>query len=170
MLERIVRIRRFGGDLSGRGKIGTVPAPTQVLHQLHRRKHLIDVQRVQRYLIVEQCGLSNHYVDVGIDAGIVAVYFEIEILLRGSDGLLLLEDLLRVDARGGQRILDLQEGGEDRLPVIGEVGVVDGHVLVELGAVEPAVEENLGDGRANGPDAAGPVRDVLEESGLGSAA
>ena len=53
-------------------------------------------------------------------------------------------------------VFHLLEGGERDLPIVGEVGVVLGLVLVQLGAVEETVEDDLRNRRPDGPDAAGP--------------
>ena len=67
-------------------------------------------------------------------------------------------------------VFHLLEGGEHDLAVGGEVGVVLGHVLVQLGAVEAAVEDDLRNRRADGPDAARPVEEVRQRGALESAA
>ena len=58
-------------------------------------------------------------------------------LLRGCGGLVLLRGLLLEDAEGDEVVLDLLEGGEDGLAVVG-----DGRVVVGDGL--------LGDGRGGG--------------------
>jgi hypothetical protein len=72
------------------------------------------------------------------------------------------QNLLRISTHGGQVILDLLESRENLLTVRGDIGVIRGGVLVELRATESAIKNSLGDGRPNRPEAAWPLKEVLE--------
>ena len=113
-------------------------------------------------LVAEERVLQRDDIDVGIDAGLITAHLQVERALRGLDREALLLDLLGIDACLGQIVLDLLKGGEHGLPVGGDVGVVDGDVLMQLGA-KRGVENGLRKGRSDGPETAGPVSNALEE-------
>ena len=114
------------------------------------------------------CAVTTFY--IWINARLIALHFQIEKLLRRLDRILLRKDLLGIDAGCGERIFHLLECGEDSLAIGGQIGVVDGFVLVQLGAIEPAVENDLRSGWSDGPEAAGPVEEVLEARAFEAAA
>src|SRR6202044_3759162 len=95
----------------------------------------------------------------------VANQLKIEIILSILYRCLLADDLLRVDACLSHGVLDLLERIEDGLAIGGEVGVILRLVLMQLGAVQEPVKDDLRDRRPERPDAAGPV----EEAGQGRA-
>src|ERR1700677_584117 len=61
-----------------------------------------------------------------------------------------------------QKVFHLLEGDQDRLPIIGDIPVIDSHELAEI-RFQGSVEDGLGKGGTNGPEAAGPVSQMLEQ-------
>ncbi len=79
IFDRGLCLRRLLRHLCGRRQLRPVPTPAQRLNQLHRRRHLLDLQVGQSLLVGEQCGLRDGYIDVGIDARIVTRLLELHV-------------------------------------------------------------------------------------------
>ena len=82
-------------------------------------------------------------------------------LPRRRQGLGLHRRLLRQDGGGGEVVLHLLEGGEDRLPVGAEAFVVDGAGLPDLGADLAGLEQGHDRPGAERPDFIRRVEEVL---------
>ena len=106
--------------------------------------------------------MGDENVEIGVHACFVASLREGEKLPGRLHGLFLLLDLLGKNANRRHGVFDLLESSEDRLAIGGDVRVVDGDELVYGGAAEAGIENRFGDGKANGPETAGPGEEILE--------
>src|ERR1700722_660248 len=94
-LKLRIRLARGLGDLLWRGQLRGIPTAPQGLHQLHRTRHLLDLQAVHGLLVAEYGVLQRDHIDVGIDAGLIPAHLQIERGLRRRHRGALLLDLLR---------------------------------------------------------------------------
>ena len=108
----------------------------------------------------KQRGLPGNDLEVGIDAILVAGIEEVERLLRRVGGVVL---LARFDLEIVQRVqvvLNLLEGGERGLAIGGDGAIVLRERDIGGGAPAAVIEEGLGEGGADGEEAAGPGKPV----------
>ena len=96
-------------------------------------------------------------VQIGIRSRFVSFDFEIQCLLGGHNGILLLPRLFCKIAQTRKIVLDLLKRGENSLPVTGNGGVICGFgALAPAAPRRPKSNSGLRKRRTRGPDAAPP--------------
>jgi hypothetical protein len=105
--------------------------------------------------------LGDDDVQVAHDAGLVLGRRDADRVARGGDRAVLTLRLRLEQAERGELVLDVLERGEHGLPVVRDALVVGGAGLGGERAALAAVEDRLGDRRAERPDAARPREPVL---------
>ena len=124
-------------------QLRAIPASTECDDQVHRLRHLINLNQRELLLVGQHRVLLDDDVDVWIDSRLVPLRLKLKRLLCGLQRRLQLRDLLRVDAHGRHAVLDLLKGDQRGLAITGEIRVVLRDVLVQGGTIEPAIEDGL---------------------------
>ena len=99
---------------------------------MYRTGHLLNLQTGQLLLVAQHRVLQRDHIEIRINPGLIPAHLQIQSRLRRRNRPALLLDLLRKDTCLRQRVLYLLEGGQHRLPVAGNVRVVNGDVLMEF--------------------------------------
>jgi len=137
------RERTSRNDLLWSGKGGGIPAPADGLNQLHARHNLLNAQIHRDLLVAEQRGLRGNHVEIRIDAEAVAVCGEVQTSLRGLDGGVLLLDFLGKNAQGSKVVLNLLEGNQDGLAIVGNGLIVLRAELFDGSATESTIVDGF---------------------------
>ena len=156
------------GSPSQFGQIRNIPAPTERLDQKDSRIHTppLDVGLIP--FVCQSSGLRSDDLKISIHAALVSVPEELEGLLRGDDGLMLLASLRFEDTECGQVVLYLLECSQRRLAIIRN-RCVEARQGGFGGCPPPSgIKEYLCRRRTNCPKVAGPVQPVGDGSAFES--